>query len=394
MPTTMGSGQARGKDAYEVGKEAAREALAGTGAQHLALVVVFIWPEYDLPSVVRGIRDVTGDAPLIGCTTCGEFTQAGAADGTVVVAAIASDEMDVRVTVGRGLREANMPSLAQEATSEFAGPSEASLRRGWQGRTLFLLTDGLAGRAEEVLDELMLATGMRYQLFGGAAADNAKFAKTHVICNDEVVSDAFVCAEVLTPKPFAIALGHGWRAASKPLRVTRAEGAVLHDLNGRPAWGAYEEFAREQGIAIPADQESSFLMRHIIGVEEAEQVKLRVPLFKNEDGSLHCAAEVPEGSVVRIMVCDEAAVLDGGRSAVEVARAGLGGAPIAGTLAFECAATRINLGERFADEVRATASTLRPTALAGCASFGQLMRVRGRFVGLMDATSLVCLIPE
>src|SRR5262249_10972568 len=145
---------------------------------------------------------------------------------------------------------------------------------------------------------------------------------------------------------------------------------------------------------VPKDRESEFLMNHIVGIRVADGHKLRVPLFKNADGSLGCAAEVPEGSLIHIMEADDADIIQAGTVAVGRApQQADDGTKSAGTIACECVATRLKLADAFANEVAATAASLRPTPLVGCASFGQLARIRGEFSGLMDATSLVCLIP-
>ncbi len=100
MATLMGTGVGKGKSAWESGQDAARAALAGIGAASPDLVIVFISPEYDYQEALKGILSLTGGAPLIGCSSAGEFTERGVQSQSVVVAAIASDAM--RFAIGRG----------------------------------------------------------------------------------------------------------------------------------------------------------------------------------------------------------------------------------------------------------------------------------------------------
>jgi hypothetical protein len=240
----------------------------------------------------------------------------------------------------------------------------------------------------------MTQTAMQYQLFGGAAGDDGRFQETFVIYHDEVIRHAFVCAEILSAQPFALGISHGWRPASRPMRVTAGVGARLCEINGQPAWQSYEAFAADMGKTIDDKQSSVFLMSHLLGVPYApEQYKLRVPLWKESDGSLICAAEVPEGALAHIMESEDASIIQSGQRAVELARAQLGDVPLAGALVFECVATRLKLGPQFAQEVQGIQHALGDAPFVGCNSYGQLARVSGEFTGLMDATALVCLIP-
>ncbi len=149
------------------------------------------------------------------------------------------------------------------------------------------------------------------------------------------------------------------------------------------------------GTEVDDTQASAFLMSHILGVSYApEQYKLRVPLWKEPDGTLVCAAEVPQGALTRIMAAEDEAIIRSGQHAVELAQARLGSVPYAGALVFECVATRLRLGGQFAEEVAGMKQALGDVPFIGCNSYGQLARVSGEFTGLMDATALVCLIPE
>lgn len=261
------------------------------------------------------------------------------------------------------------------------------------GRTLFLFMDGLRGGAEALINEFMTQTGMVYQLFGGAAADDIAFNETHVFHNAEVLKDAFVCAEVLSAKPFGICLSHGWSTASDAMRVTAATGSVIQELNGVPAWSCYQEFAGHRGDDGHTGDEASFMMRHLIGLASPSGTKLRVPLARHDDGSMTCVGDVPPGSIVNVMTMDENDVLERGRQAIEDQARGHPGRTIAGVLALECAAMQLNFNDSLGDVVRSTREACGGAPIAGCSSYGQLARMEEGFEGMTDASSLVCIIP-
>lgn len=152
-------------------------------AEPQQLVFAFISTHHDLPKALSGIRAVTGETPLIGCTSYGEFANGASGKGGVSVALVASDNMSITIGAGRNLNGDDLSDTVAEVLKGFAGLGvQAS---PYKGRTLFLFTDGLAGGAETLVHELMTQTGMNYQLFGGAAADDIAFKETHVFMNGE-----------------------------------------------------------------------------------------------------------------------------------------------------------------------------------------------------------------
>ncbi len=98
----VGFGVAKGKDAGAVGKRAARQALEAIKEHPLSLVQVFASSHYDPEAVLRGVRQVVGPAPLIGASAAGGICN-GVQRQAVVVLALASPYLRVKVAVGRGV---------------------------------------------------------------------------------------------------------------------------------------------------------------------------------------------------------------------------------------------------------------------------------------------------
>ncbi len=390
MATRCGTAVASGENSQTTAMQAVTEALTKMGNQdQLKLVIVYVWPHYDLSVVIDTIRSVTKTTPLIGCTCSGGFTDQDYILGGIAITTIASDNMQIKLGCARNFTD-DLPLSVRQVVADFNPIPQAGLR----GRTLLLFTDALVGQGEKLIDEIMLQTNMQYQLFGAAAADDFTFSKTQVFANDDVLSNAFVCAEILSEKPFSIAAQHGWMPLSEAYRVTRSEGATLYELNGQSAWAIYQKFASKHNLTISEGNESGFLMQYILGIETSDQYKLRVPLALNADGSLLCAAEIPDGATVFIMKSNKNDVSNSGRLALKSAKQKSETDQFAGALACECVSTRLQLGPAFIDTIRLTGSELRPTQILGLVSYGQLARTTDEFSGLGCASSLVCLIPK
>ena len=131
---------------------------------------------------------------------------------------------------------------------------------------------------------------------------------------------------------------------------------------------------------------------NILGINTADGFKLRVPLNVNEDGSIGCAAEVPEGSSVCIMATDAVSTREAAATAARAALQQLNGNPPHVALFFDCVATRLRMGREFENELAALNDVLGGTPFAGCNSYGQVARTEGQFNGFHNCTAVVCVL--
>src|ERR1700682_1409874 len=104
----VGVGHSDHIDAFSAGVEAATLALAGADAR---LLIVFCADGYDLPELLRGINQTSGDVPLVGCSTAGEIATSGPGDSGVVVTALGGSGFSIATSsadaVSGRLREAS-----------------------------------------------------------------------------------------------------------------------------------------------------------------------------------------------------------------------------------------------------------------------------------------------
>jgi hypothetical protein len=359
--------------------------LRGTRAD---VLIVFASPEIAYQPLLAALEAACQPRVLVGCSSAGEFSGCATGNSSVSVMAIRSDEILFRAGLGKGLRQ-DLGGALEQVMPVFTGSEHPD----FPYRSALVLTDALAGYVDEIIHDMMLRTGGTYQLFGGGAADDAKFSETHVFMGTEAHTDAIVVLEMLSKKPIGLGVRHGWRPSGPPLRVTEAEGTRLISLNATSAVEAFEEHAQATGQTFNRADPLPFFLHNVIGIETGDGYKLRVPLALNDDGSISCAAEVPVGATVHIMVASAASACEAAREAAQAALAGLGEGELAGSLLFDCAATRLRLGRGFDDELRAVVEALGSENFAGCNTYGQIARSTGQFSGFHNCTAVVCAIP-
>ena len=255
------------------------------------------------------------------------------------------------------------------------------------------MTDALAGHAPDLIQELMVATKTQYQLFGGGAGDDAQFKRTVVFNGTDVLADAAVALEIVSTHPIGVGVGHGWEPAAETMRVTESVGLRLIGLNGLPAVEAFEAHADEIGQPFDPKAPLPFFLHNILGIETPGGYQLRMRLSADADGSLNMAGEIPVGSRVRIMRTTLEASLTATQRATATAMAKLDGRKPGVALFFDCAATKIRIGDQYTMELEAVRSQLHDLPMVGCITQGQFGRATGQFDAFHNCTAVVCVLP-
>jgi hypothetical protein len=374
-------------DAREAGRHLAREISQGLGQQPQALMV-FAAPSYDHKSLLDELAEHCPGALVVGASSAGEFMNQERGEGLACALGIAGDDVRFAAAVARDL-EGDAAAAAREMVSSFKGLSDYA----FPYRSALVMADALAGHADVLVDELTLATGGQYQFFGGGAGDNAQFQRTSVFCGREVLNGAAVALEILSEKPVGVGVRHGWTTASAPFRVTEADGMRLISLNGMPAAEAFEGHAASTGQNLDRAAPIPFFLHNIVGIEAGGSHRLRVPLAILPDGSVLCAAEVPQGSVIYIMRVSAASAVEAAQDATQAALAALGEHKPQAALFFDCVATRLRMGDQFGEEVAIVRDQLAGADLLGCNTHGQIARAEGQFEGFHNCTAVVAVLP-
>ncbi|WP_345294793.1 FIST signal transduction protein [Luteimonas vadosa] len=349
-------------------------------------LILFASSAFDFSVLLEGLQAACSPVLLVGSSSAGEFTHGTAGTGTASALAIRSQHLKFSVGVGHGISRDGR-AAARELVSGFQG-----LDGEHPYRAALVMSDALAGHAEALVEELTLRTSGRYVLAGGGAGDDARFLRTHVFHGTQAHTDAAVALEILSDKPIGVGVGHGWQPASAPLRATEVDGMRLVGLNGQPAVEAFEAHAREQGQAFDHADPLPYFLHNILGIDTGEGYRLRVPLAVHEDGSITCAAEIPEHARVHIMSSSsESAALAAAR-ATESAVAALDGHAPGAAMFFDCVATRLRLGAQFEFELDEVVERLGDAQMVGCNTYGQIARAEGQFSGFHNCTAVVLVI--
>ena len=163
----------------------------------------------------------------------------------------------------------------------------------------------------------------------------------------------------------------GWDSFGPDRLVTRSDGNILYELDGRSALELYKAYLGPHAKDLPA---SGLLFPLSLRGEPGSQRLVRTILGVNEaEGSLIFAGDVPEGAYAQLMKANVDRLIDGAHGAAGASHAALGrGAPDLAVL-ISCVGRKLVLKQRVEEEIESVRDVLGDTArLAGFYSYGEI----------------------
>jgi hypothetical protein len=262
-----------------------------------------------------------------------------------------------------------------------------------------ILPDAIAGNACQVVRGVSTELGGVVRVIGGGAGDQLKFQQTFQYHNGRAYTGAVLGLGLVSAAPMGVALRHGCAAWGPPMRVTHAEGKLLHELEWAPAFEQYVQVVQQlSGERVSRDTFMEYALLHPFGIPQDEQdYVLRSPFQPGPQGEIYCCSDLPLDGVLRIMVGDRHSLLEAARAAGAEARTGLRGYPPAAALVFACVSRDLVLGGA-PDVPSAELAAIRDglqsdVPLFGCLTFGQIGTSGAGLPQFHSKSVQVCALP-
>ena len=397
LKASVGFGQ--GEDPHIVGVNATQDALTKLGESEADLAIVFSSVQYDQEKMLAGVRSVSKNATVVGCSTAGEIVTSGPLNKrSVAVMLMKSDTIKFVGGIGENI------AASARAAGKAVG-DDVKAKAGAELKSFMMFPDVLAGNGADTVRGVLDSLGEHFPVVGGAAGDDFKFVKTFQYLNDKVYSGAVVGLGLAGNFKIGIGVKHGWVPVGLPLKVTKSSGAVLHELNGRPAISIYEDyFGAEEAKQLRTDTLAKLAITYPLGMKTpgSDEMMIRDPITVDEHGSITCAAEVPEGSEIQLMVGSRDEAIKVAREAAVNAIAQLDGATPKAVVIFNCIARNKLFGERSGEEITAIQEAVgADTPLIGFYTYGEQAPLGGEVRNIEkcnpafhNETVVICVLAE
>jgi hypothetical protein len=379
----IGVGYDQSKDTEEGARRATKMALRRVGEEVLLNIVFASGKKYDHELLVKTVKEESG-GHVFGCSTAGEIIsepKPSFSNGGVAVMSISTPYLRIGIGVGRDVRKNPVKAGSDAANMVFDGlkfgPVQSILSmaedggRGLPRNTLVVCHDGLAGKEEATISGIVDVTrSSAIKIVGASAGDDLMYKKTFVYA-DKAYTDAVACLGLAG----GIKMGVGMRNAFRPMEekyafVTKSDGRLVHEINGRPAAEVYAEFVEKDVDEL----DDSIFMSHPVGIVDTggEYWNVRSPQ-RVMDGKLIFYSNVPKGSGLTLLETDRNAMIDSIKDATEDAIRAARVDEVAGVAIFNCI-LRHQLTKVYGtqkEEIEAVRSIVGDRPMIGFSTYGE-----------------------
>jgi hypothetical protein len=328
--------------------------------------VVFVFGARSLlqaGELIAELRDHFKDATILGCSTSGEIVGDTVIDDSIIVTAVDFEHTQLRTASA---------TIAQGRSSYEVGADLARQLNDAALRHVFVLSDGLNVNGSELARGLASGVAKGVSITGGLSGDGANFAETWVVAGDDAGPQR-VAAVGLYGDDLRVGYASmgGWEPFGPVRAITRAEGNVLYELDGRSALELYKTYLGDHASQLPS---SALLFPIVVTEAGGGQGVVRTVLSVDEDaGSMTFAGDIPQGGTAQLMKTNVDDLVDGATAAAEASLSGLGDARPELALLVSCVGRKLVMKQRIEEEVEAIRDVFGDdTKIAGFYSYGEL----------------------
>ena len=377
-----------GAVAGEAAERAAFEALLGLGSAP-ELAVLFASQHYwaEAEDLLGALTAALGPVPLVGCT----------ADGVIGTGREVEDEPAVSLWVAAGF-----PSPVETFAVEYLGTPSGGIFAGHRfeagGGAYLLFGDPFSFPVEQLLEHLN-ANVPGALAVGGVASGGLGRRRSELFLDGAVLHEGAVGARLAGARvdvAVDVWVSQGCRPVGSPFTVTKAEGHIVREMGGRPAYERLEQLVAavpesvrklladgglQFGIAMNEYRDSlgqdDFLVRSVLGADP-------------ETGSVLIAGEVEVGTTVQFLARDAVSADQDLELCLERESARLAGRGPAGVLLFSCNGRGSRLFTDPDHDAAMVSKVLGPVPVAGFFAAGELGPVGGKnFLHAFSASVVV-----
>jgi hypothetical protein len=244
-----------------------------------------------------------------------------------------------------------------------------------------MFLDGLAENGAAAVRGAQSVLGKNFPIVGGSAGDDFLFSKTYQYCNDQVLTNSIVGVGFSGAFSFGVGVRHGWEPIGLPMKVTKAQGAKLIEVDNRPALSIYEDYFGKKAEELIKEPIAKLAYTYPLGmsVKGSSEFLIRDAVIANKKGEITCAAEIPQGSEIRLMLGDRERAIKAAKEAAVGALNQLKKTKPRVIFVFNCIARYKLLGSEIGEEINAVQKILgKEVPLIGFYTYGELAPLEGK----------------
>ncbi|MCA6362694.1 MAG: FIST C-terminal domain-containing protein [Bacteroidetes bacterium] len=334
---------------------------------HAQLCIVF-GSRYTLEQnggALHNLRAMYPNAFVVSCSSAGNILDESLLDDTLVATVI--EFAHTRVAARRyAISQTDAATLGNQIASELDAADLAGV--------LLFSTTGI--NAGQLLNGINAKLQGRVPVSGGVAGDDYRFELTLTGLNEDLSNQQIVAVAFYGSK-LRIAHGSkgGWDTFGPVRTITRSEGNILYEIDGKPVLDLYKQYLGDKASELPA---SALLFPFtIIEAQTSEPLVRGVQNVDEQAGSLILFGDVENGMKIQLMRANFDNLISGaGDSAKETFLYDKHPPQLA--ILISCVARRLVLGQLTEEELSESKKVLGNQAtICGFYSYSELSPLVG-----------------
>lgn len=285
-------------------------------------------------------------AHILGCSTGGEIFNDTVYDESAVAVAIRFESTTIKAVK---TKINNNDDSFKAGCFLGDGLNDSNLKG------IFVISEGLNINGTELVRGISDKVGKGITISGGLAGDGANFACTLVGLDEQPLAHCVAAIGFYGDK-ISIKTGSmgGWTPFGPERTITKSEGNVLYEIDGKPALDIYKRYLGDESRNLPGS--ALLFPLSIRPTDDKKHTIVRTILSVNEQNhSMTFAGNIPQGNICQFMHGSFDKLIEGALTAAEQTnlKEDEGGLAIL----ISCIGRKLLLGEYIGGEVEAVLST-------------------------------------
>ncbi|SNZ01261.1 FIST signal transduction protein [Flagellimonas pacifica] len=314
------------------------------------------------------VRELYPDGHLVFGSTSGEIMETNVYEESIAITAIEFERTKFEIVSENVSDYVDIEKMGLAISNQF---NAKKLNH------MFIVSDGSFVNGSGLIDGLESAEGFEASITGGLCGDGARFEKTLTSYNEspkqgEVVAIGFYGEDL----EVSYANFGGWTPFGPERTITKSEGNVLYEIDGKPALDLYKKYLGDKADELP---QAALLYPLTVQQNDESEPLVRTILNIDEDAnSMILAGDMPLNSKVQLMMSTMDDIAEGASNAAELAMRDRKSKPELAIL-VSCVGRKLVLDQRTEDEIEEVADIIGNQAMiTGFYSYGEMAPFAGK----------------
>ncbi|MDO6801476.1 FIST N-terminal domain-containing protein [Wenyingzhuangia sp. 1_MG-2023] len=337
-------------------------------------------------AIYEEVSEIFENAHVVIGSSCGEITNHSIEEEKVVATAIEFEKSKYIV------KKSNLLESGQDS---FKAGKELIEQFPVEGlKYVFVLSEGSFVNGSRLTQGMVSSSPPEVLITGGLCGDSERFEKTIASYNEEpkegeIIAVGFYGNDI----EVSFSSYGGWTRFGPQRTVTKSDGNVLYELDGKPALDLYKTYLGDKSKELPS---AALLYPLDVQLEGEEQSIVRTVLgIDEEKNAMILAGDISEGCKVFLMMSNIDNLVYASEKAVQQANSGRE-KEVELAILISCIGRKLVLDQRVEEEVENLAGTIgdKPT-ICGFYSYGEIVPFDGESTcKLHNQTITITLISE